>query len=177
MQQSQGATRKAYHSCQASEVLAAFDVDPRQGLDDREVGARLRLYGPNQLTNHAGTHPGFLLLGQFTNLMIIVLLVAAVVAGLIGELLDAVAILVIVALNGIIGFMQEYRAERALRALQQLSAPRVEVLRNGRIIQVDEAELVPGDIVQLQGGHVVPADLCLIESSNLTVDEAPLTGE
>ena len=90
---------------------------------------------------------------QFTDVMIIVLLIAAVVAGLIGEAIDAIAILIIVLLNGIVGFVQEYRAERALQSLQELSAPHVSVLRSCQVQQIAEADLVPGDIVLLEAGN------------------------
>ena len=159
----------AYHALPVDEVLRDLDVDAERGLSDEEVEKRRLSYGANRLASDAGNHPLIILARQFTNLMILVLVVAAVIAGLIGEGLDALAILVIVLLNGVIGFVQEYRAERALQALQQLSAPHVEVLRAGESRRIPEAELVPGDIV--------PADLRLIQAANLMIDEAPLTGE
>ncbi len=167
----------AYHALRVDELLREMGVDPERGLSEKEVEGRRQSYGANRLESDAGNHPLLILARQFTNLMIIVLVVAAVVAGLIGEALDAIAILVIVLLNGAIGFVQEYRAERALQALQQLSAPHVEVLRGGESKNIAEVELVPGDIVRLEAGNVVPADLRLIQAANLMIDEAPLTGE
>jgi Ca2+-transporting ATPase len=169
--------REDFHTPPVGEVLADFGVDPERGLGEDEVAARRQVYGDNQLAGDGGSRPALILVRQFTDLMIVVLVVAALVAGLIGEMLDAVAILVIVLLNGIVGFIQEYRAERALQALQRLSAPHVEALRDGRASRVAEAALVPGDIIRLEAGDVVPADLRLIRSANLMIDEAPLTGE
>ncbi|MDP6706562.1 MAG: HAD-IC family P-type ATPase, partial [Alphaproteobacteria bacterium] len=165
------------HAIDGAEVLRRLEVDPAQGLPAAEVGRRRARWGPNQLESGGGAGPLILLARQFANVMIVVLLLAATVAGLIGELLDAIAILVIVVLNAIIGFVQEYRAERALEALQQLSAPHVSALRDNRRQEVAEADLVPGDIVLLEAGDVVPADLRIVETADLSVDEAALTGE
>jgi Ca2+-transporting ATPase len=166
-----------YHALEADEVLRHLDVDRERGLSADEVVRRRERWGENRLATDVGARPLAMLAGQFTDLMIIVLIIAAVVAGLIGEALDAIAILIIVVLNAIIGFIQEYRAERALQALQQLTAPHVQVLREGRRARVAETELVPGDLVLLEAGNVVPADLRVIDTAGLTVDEAALTGE
>lgn len=170
-------TEQPFHALDVDEVLRNLDVDRERGLSADEVLRRRERWGENRLATEAGARPLAMLARQFTDLMIIVLIIAAVVAGSIGEAADAVAILVIVVLNAIIGFIQEYRAERALMALQQLSAPHVQVLRDGRSARVAEAELVPGDLVLLEAGNVVPADLRMIETPGLTVDEAALTGE
>ena len=106
----------------AAEVARRLDVDPVRGLSDEEVARRRARYGENRIAGDGGGHPLAMLVRQFTDLMIVVLLVAAAVAGLIGEAMNAIAIMVIVVLNAIIGFIQEYRAERALAALQELSA-------------------------------------------------------
>lgn len=166
-----------YHALEADEVLRHLDVDRERGLSADEVVRRRERWGENRLATDVGARPLAMLAGQFTDLMIIVLIIAAVVAGLIGEALDAIAILIIVVLNAIIGFIQEYRAERALQALQQLTAPHVQVLREGRRARVAETELVPGDLVLLEAGNIVPADLRVIDTPGLTVDEAALTGE
>ncbi len=118
-----------------------------------------------------------MLVRQFTDLMIVVLLVAAAVAGLIGEAMNTIAVIIIVALNAIIGFVQEYRAEPALAPLQELSAPHVQVVRAAQSQAIPEAEAVPGDIVLLAAGNLVPADLRVIETADLSVDEAAPTGE
>jgi len=166
-----------YYALDVAEVLRRLEVDPARGLSDAEVARRRARYGDNRLAGDGGTRPLAMLVRQFTDLMILVLLGAAVIAGLIGDPLDAIAILVIVVLNAIIGFVQEYRAERALQALQQLSAPRVQVCRDGRMQEVAEQELVPGDVVLLEAGNVVPADLRVVDTRDLRVDEAALTGE
>ncbi|HEX9768048.1 MAG TPA: cation-translocating P-type ATPase [Kiloniellales bacterium] len=166
-----------WHGIGAEEALRRLEVDPARGLSGDEVARRRARHGENRLAGERGARPLALLARQFTDVMILVLLAAAVVAGLIGEPLDAIAILVIVALNAIIGFIQEYRAERALLALQQLSAPHVGVLRDGEERRIAEHELVPGDLVRLEAGNVVPADLRVIATRDLTVDEAALTGE
>ncbi len=168
---------KTFHAVGCADTLRQLDVDPGSGLSPYEAARRREQYGENRLASDGGARPLLLLIRQFTNLLIIVLLVAAIVAGLIGEATDAIAILVIVFLNGIVGFIQEYRAERALSALQQLSAPHVEVVRAGARVPVAETELVPGDIVLLEAGNVIPADLRIIETADLSVDEAALTGE
>lgn len=166
-----------FHAVDAEAILRDLEVDPAAGLPPDEVARRRGLWGENRLAAEGAATPVAMLARQFTDLMIVVLLVAAVVAGVIGEALDAVAILIIVVLNGVIGFIQEYRAERALQALQQLTAPHVEVLRDGRRVQVSETDLVPGDIVFLEAGNVVPADLRIVDTAGLMVDEASLTGE
>jgi len=169
--------KQPFHAFGVDEVLRRLDTDRVRGLSAPEVLRRRELWGENRLATEAGARPLALLARQFTDLMIVVLIVAAVVAGLIGEALDAIAILVIVMLNAIIGFIQEYRAERALMVLQELTAPHVRVLREGQRTRVAETELVPGDLVLLDAGNVVPADLRVIDTPGLTVDAAALTGE
>jgi P-type Ca2+ transporter type 2C len=166
-----------WHGIAADEALRRLAVNPARGLSVEEVARRRAQYGENRLAGDRGAGPLVLLVRQFTDVMILVLLAAALVAGLIGEPLDAIAILVIVGLNAVIGFIQEYRAERALKALQQLSAPHVEVRRDGEDRRIAEHELVPGDLVRLEAGNVVPADLRVLATNDLTVDEAALTGE
>lgn len=170
-------TAKPVFALTASAVLKRFNVDPRTGLSTRQAARRRKTFGPNILVQGGSINPLIMLIRQFSDLMIIVLLVAAFIAGAIGEALDAVAILVIVILNGIVGFVQEYRAERALEALQQLSAPHVQVLRHSRRHVIEEAHLVPGDIVFLEAGNIVPADMRVVRTTDLTIDEASLTGE
>ena len=116
-------------------------------------------------------------LDQFTDFMILILIAAAVVSGIIGDPLDSLAIVVIVLLNGIIGFVQEFRAERAMAALKMLVPRNARVCRGGQTVIVPVSQLVYGDIVMVEAGDLIPADLRLIETSQLRVDEAALTGE
>jgi Ca2+-transporting ATPase len=147
------------------------------GLSSKEARERLERYGPNRLRERPTRNPWLVLLSQFTEVMVIVLLAATVISFLIGETTDAVMILVIVILNAILGFTQEYRAERAMAALQQLSVPTVRVRRDGHVQEIESTALVPATSFCWRAGGRVPADGRLLEAANLRVDEAPLTGE
>lgn len=147
------------------------------GLSDDEAATRLQTYGPNTISNTHQTTWVKVFGRQFVDVLIWILIGAAALSTAIGELTDAITILAIVVLNGILGFVQEWKAERALQALRQMLSPTCRVLRNGNIVIVSAELLVPGDIVQLETGNRVPADLRLLESTNLRVDESPLTGE
>ena len=158
-------------------ICFQLKVDPTVGLTDLEAKQRLNQYGPNRIEKKPSRSVWRMFIDQFTDVMILVLIVAAFISGVIGEAVDAIAILVIVLINAIIGFIQEYRAERAIAALRQMSAPTAVVIRDGQKKQIDTQYLVPGDIVSLEAGNIVPADLRLLELSVLNVDEAALTGE
>ncbi len=166
-----------WHSLPADDVLAHFGVDPEKGLSQQEAGERLKQYGPNELQEQP--RPGFLqrLLSQFKDMVVLLLIGAALVSGLLGEWYEAGAILIIVLLNATLGVVQEGRAEEALAALKKMSAPDARLIRDGRTVTVPSAEVVPGDIVLLEAGNYVPADLRLLESVNLQIEEASLTGE
>jgi Ca2+-transporting ATPase len=159
------------------ETVARIGARPTAGLSLAEAEARTREHGRNEIEEGARRGPVVMFLGQFTDFMILVLLAAAVVSGLVGDLTDTLVILVIVVLNAIIGFVQEYRAERAIAALKQLSAPNAHVLRDGIVTVLPAVQLVPGDVVLIEAGQAVPADLRLIESAQLRLEEAALTGE
>jgi len=165
------------HARPAAEILRALSVDPVQGLTAAEADARLLQKGPNALIEGRRRGPARMLFDQFTDFMIVVLLAAAVVSGVIGDVTDTLVILVIVVLNAVIGFVQEYRAEAAIAALRQMAAPVARVLRDGRSHSIPAQELVPGDIVLLDAGAVVPADVRLLEVAALQTQEAALTGE
>ncbi len=167
----------AWHSRTVEEVVESLGTNPVVGLTKAEAEARLAQYGYNELAERP--RPGFLqlLLGQFNNFIVIILIVAAIISLLLGEVIDASAIMAIVILNAVLGVIQESRAEQALAALKKMAAPEAHVLRDGHRIVVPARELVPGDIVFLEAGNYVPADLRLIESVNLKIDEASLTGE
>ena len=166
-----------WHGKETEEVLRELDVDSRIGLVQQEVQRRLETQGYNELESAQVTSPLALLLGQFRNVLIIVLLGAAGLAALVGEIIDALVILIIVLFSALLGFFQEYRAGRAVDALKRMLAPTARVLRDGQPVVVAARELVPGDILLLEAGDRVSADLRLLEAHALRCDEAPLTGE
>lgn len=166
-----------WHTLGAEDVLRRLDVDPHAGLSDEQAQARLAQFGRNELEESQGRRPLSILADQFKGTMIIVLLVAAVISIVLGEGKDAAAILVIVILNAILGFTQEYRAEQAMAALKRMSNPVVKVRRGGSLQKLASTDLVPGDIIVLEAGDSIPADARLIDAVNLRVQEAALTGE
>ena len=166
-----------WHTLDADKVLDELAVDPQHGLKDGDVQDRSAIYGSNELVDKGLKSPWIILGEQFTEAMVIVLMVAAVLSLFIGDLKDAVAILAIVILNAMLGFTQEYRAERAMAALKQMAAPHVKVRREGQVQEIETHELVPGDIILLEAGDAVPADARLVESASLRIQEASLTGE
>jgi P-type Ca2+ transporter type 2C len=151
-------------------------TDAEQGLSEVDAATRL-LQGRNELPQRSLRSPLQLLAGQFSDPMILVLLVAASIALLMGETGDSVMIIVIVALNGILGFVQEFRAEHALAALNRMAAPQAQVVRGGQIHKLPATDLVAGDLVVLEAGNQVPADARLVDSVELAVQESALTGE
>ena len=147
------------------------------GLTLEEARRRFEVYGPNAIESKERRTAYGILLAQFKNFMILCLVGAAVVSGIVGDFKDTIVIAAIVLLNGAIGFVQEFRAERAIEALQQMAAPTANVIRNGINTTIAAADAVPGDIVLLEAGRIVPADLRLMESARLRIEEAALTGE
>jgi Ca2+-transporting ATPase len=166
-----------WHCLGIQDAVDRLDSDLHEGLSSAAASAGLVRHGPNTLTETGRRHPLAMLAAQFTDFMILVLIAAAIIAGLVGEPQDSIVIVVIVLLNGILGFVQEYRAERAMAALKQMAAPMASVIRDGQIHTVPAPDLVPGDIVKLEAGNIVPADLRLLELSSLRVNESALTGE
>ena len=158
-------------------VIAELASNAATGLSDAEAFARLTKFGPNEIGRERSPSPLRMLFRQFTDFMILVLVGAAIVAGVIGEAVDAVAILVIVLLNAIVGAIQEYRAHRAITALRRMSSPQATVLRASQVKRKSARELVPGDIILFEAGDVIPADARIVETTNLRVDESSLTGE
>jgi magnesium-transporting ATPase (P-type) len=165
-----------FFSRPVEEALGALGTS-KEGLTSAEAAERLRRHGPNRLPEAPPRHPVLRFLSHFHNLLIYVLLVAAVITGLLGQTADTVLILLVVIINAIIGYIQEGRAEDALRSLREMIAPAASVIRDGRRMAIDSAELVAGDIVVLEPGDRVPADCRLIRARNLNIDEAILTGE
>ncbi len=165
------------HALPVERALQDLGTQINTGLSSEEARARLQRFGPNELQERP--RPGFLklLLDQFNNFLVIILIVAAVVSLLLGEMVDALAIMAIVVLNAVLGVVQESKAEQALAALKKMAAPTAQVIRDGQQMTIPARELVPGDIVLLEAGNYVPADLRLVESVNLKIEEASLTGE
>jgi len=164
------------HSLTGDQVLAATQTS-RTGLSQAEAQARLEQYGLNELREEHRVTPLMILARQFTGFLTAILIVATVISALLGENVDAIAIGSIIVLNGILGFIQEYRAEKALEALRELAAPHARVRRDGTQAIIPAIQVAPGDIVLLEAGDQVPADARLIEVINLKADESPLTGE
>lgn len=166
-----------WHSIDAAEILKELNTDLNHGLTNDEVKKRLERYGYNELRKEKKVSPLSIFINQFKNILIIILLIAIVFSALIGELVDAAIIGVIVVFSAALGFIQEYRAERALEALKRMLSPTITVLREGREEEIPSRELVLGDILLLEAGDRVPADARLIDEYSLKCDEAPLTGE
>lgn len=148
-----------------------------KGISSEEARKRILEYGPNELKVKKKKTPFMMFLDQFKDFMILVLIAAALISGFIGEVTDTIAIIVIIILNAVVGFIQEYRAEKAMAALKKMAAPSAAVMRNGMPEIISASHLVPGDVVVLEAGGIVPADLRLIESAHMKVEEAALTGE
>ncbi|WP_100408170.1 calcium-translocating P-type ATPase, SERCA-type [Bacillus solitudinis] len=161
----------------ALEVESSIGTNKEKGLNEKEVQKRLRTYGANKLNEGEKPSALFVFLGQFKDFMVLVLLVATLISGLLGEFIDAITIMFIVLINGILGFVQERKAEKSLDALKELSAPQMNVLRDGVWQKVLSIQIVPGDIVKLSSGDRIGADVRLIKTSELRVEESSLTGE
>ncbi|WP_163858008.1 calcium-translocating P-type ATPase, SERCA-type [Paenibacillus elgii] len=170
-------SQKKWYQMSTEETLQSSGTEPSKGLTMEESEKRLAAYGKNELAEGQGVSPVTLFLNQFKDFMVLVLAGATLVSGLLGEYLDAVAIIAIIIMNGILGFVQEFRAERSLRALKELSAPNAKVLREGQVELIPARWLVPGDIVVLESGDRVPADIRFIETNGLYAEESALTGE
>jgi Ca2+-transporting ATPase len=161
---------------ETSEIIKKMDSS-EAGLTDNMVQSKRTTFGTNELQEKKRKPEWQIFLNQFKDFMILVLLAAAVVAGIAGDLTDTLIIVVIVILNAVVGFVQENKAERAMEALKKISALQARVRRDGKVITVPSSELVPGDIIELESGNVVPADIRLFEAHGLKVNESALTGE
>ena len=168
---------KLWHALGIDTVAKSLGSDADAGLTQQEAGRRLDEFGPNALADSARTPWYVVFCRQFASVLILILAAAAGIAIAIGEIGDAMTVAAIVLLNGILGFVQEWRAEKAHRALKQMLSPECKAVREGREAVIDSRDLVPGDLVSLGVGDRVPADLRLIASRNLEIDESALTGE
>jgi P-type Ca2+ transporter type 2C len=166
----------AWYRLSAAEVLSALAADTG-GLSEAAAQARLQQHGPNELIEQGAKSPLLMLREQFTNVMVLILLAAAGLSLLLGKYFEAGAVLAIVVLFAVLGFLQEYRAERAIASLKKLAVPQVRVYRQGRLVEIASRDLVPGDVISLEAGNLLPADVRMLESVNLRVQEAALTGE
>ena len=165
-----------WYKSSIEELIRLLDSD-QQGLRTAQADERLEQNGPNQLEEAAQKKPLQILLAQFTDVMILILLAAAVISGVVGEWTDSIVILIIVLLNAVLGFVQEWRAEKAMAALRQMSTTSTRLWRDGKLVSLPSVELVPGDKVELEAGNIVPADIRLSEAIQLKMEEAALTGE
>lgn len=166
-----------YHEMNERQVEEALNTDFSAGLSDEDVGKRVKQFGSNELEEGEKQSALLLFFNQFKDFMVLVLLAATLISGLLGEYIDAIAIIAIIILNSFLGFYQERRAEKSLSALKELSQPQVQVLRNGTWEKVLSKELVPGDVIKFSSGDRIGADVRIIESRSLEVEESALTGE
>ncbi len=166
-----------WHNLNPSKVLSKLDTNQKDGLSKLEAQNRLKIFGPNELEEKSSKSPLSILWEQFTSTMVLILMAAAAISAVLGKTTETAAISAIVVLFGLLGFVQEYRAEQAIAALKKLSVPNIRVRRDGKLHEISANWLVPGDIVLLEAGNLVPADLRLIESVNLRIQEFALTGE
>ncbi len=166
-----------WYKSDIEDVISKLNSSPDVGLTEEEADQRLQQFGLNELIEKGSKSPWLILWDQLKEVMVVILLVAAAVSAFLGEFNDVIVIMAIVVLNAILGFTQEHRAEQAIAALKKLAVPTVKVRRNGRIEEMSARNLVPGDIVLLEAGSAIPADGRLLESINLKVEEAALTGE
>jgi len=169
--------KKYWHNKSLPDVLEAFDVTSEAGLTSDEVKVRLKKFGPNELVEQKSRSILKMLWDQFTETMVMILIIAAIVSLFLQHWLEAFSILAIVVLFALLGFIQEYRAEKAMAALKKLAKPIIRGIRDGNLIEISSAELVPGDIIIIENGNIVPADCRIIEAHNLNLQESALTGE
>jgi P-type Ca2+ transporter type 2C len=166
-----------FHDQSLEKAMASLGTSAESGLSDAEASRRLREHGPNKLLETKRDGPLTIILNQFKNVMVLVLLVAAVISALTHDVTDAFVILIISVVNAVIGFIQEYKADRAMAALAQMAQPQAKVFREGKVMEIPSAEIVPGDILLLESGSRVSADARIVESAGLKIEEAALTGE
>lgn len=169
--------RTNWYLLENEEVPSKLSTDLEKGLSSELAKERLKSHGYNELISKEGPTIWQMLLSQFQDFLVLILIGASLVSALIGEVTDSVVIILIVVLNATLGVVQEFKANKALEALKKMAAPEAKVIRDGKIIEIPARELVPGDLVILEAGNYVPADLRLVESVNLKIEEASLTGE
>ncbi|MEZ4813015.1 MAG: cation-transporting P-type ATPase [Caldisericia bacterium] len=166
----------SWHSISLSEILEKLKTS-KNGLSKDEAKKRLETYGKNKIDVKEGSTIWQMIVAQFINPLIIILILACIASFFTGEIIDAIAILVILVLNAVLGVIQEYKAEGALEALREMSAPHAKVIRDGQTSEIPSQDLVPGDVVVIASGDLVPADLRLGRRGGLACNEAILAGE
>ncbi|MEW6661660.1 MAG: calcium-translocating P-type ATPase, SERCA-type [Bacillota bacterium] len=169
--------KQGWHCLFPGKALEILGTDSEHGLSAAVAEQRLQRFGPNQLEQRKGISPWQVLVNQFKDFMVVVLLAATAISGFMGEVADAFTIMAIVIFNAVLGFVQEYKAEKSMEALQRITAPEAVVLRDGLELTVPASSLVPGDIILLDTGNRVPADARLLQTASLEVEESMLTGE
>ncbi|WP_317951297.1 cation-translocating P-type ATPase, partial [Rossellomorea marisflavi] len=166
-----------FHEMRQEDIEKAINTDYQQGLSSADAENRKKQYGYNQLEEAEKQSALLVFFSQFKDFMVLVLLAATLISGLLGEYIDAIAIIAIVVVNSFLGFFQERKAEKSLQALKELSAPQVSVLRDGSWMKVHSKEVTIGDIIRFSSGDRIGADIRLIETNNLEIEESALTGE
>lgn len=165
-----------WHLLPLTEISQLLNTSP-SGIDNISAAQRLEEYGKNQITDKKKKTVFQMLLHQLTDFMILILIAAAIISGVLGDVTDTVIILAIIILNAVVGFIQEYRAEKAMEALKLMAAANARILREGKTIDIPASDLVPGDVVMLEAGNIIPADIRFFETHQIKVDESALTGE
>ena len=165
-----------WHLTPLSEIAQLLNTS-KSGIGNVLASQRLIEYGKNQIADKKKRTALQMLLRQFTDFMILILIAAAIISGVLGDITDTVIILAIIILNAVVGFVQEYRAEKAMDALKQIAASSARIMREEKIIDIPASDLVPGDVVLLEAGNIIPADVRFFEAHQVKIDESTLTGE
>jgi len=166
-----------FYKLSGIETAEKLSTNIELGLSEEEAKKRLKKYGPNKISEEKGKSPFSIFISQFQSILIIILIVASIVSFFLGDTVESIAILFVVVLNAILGFVQEYRADQSVKALKELVSPVAKVIRDGKRKEIPQEEVTVGDIVILDSGDKIPADLRIIESARLQIDESILTGE
>ncbi|MHA2102927.1 MAG: cation-translocating P-type ATPase [Candidatus Hodarchaeales archaeon] len=170
-------SEKPFYSLTVEQIFQKFETSLETGLTQDEHGKRLEKYGENKLVQFGKESAFTLLINQFKDFLILILIGAVIISAISGEVVDMIAILAILLMNGFLGFYQEYKAEKSIEELQKLTSPHSRVLRNGKKLLIDSTDIVPGDLILIEAGDIIPADSRLVETFNFQIDESTLTGE
>ncbi len=166
-----------WHALSGQQVLEALESNRDKGLSLQQAKDRLKNFGPNSIISKKGISAGQIFFGQFKNILVIILILAALLSAFLGHFVESLAVMLIVIFSAVLGFFQEFRAEKSLEALKDLALPKSLVIREGKTIEIFSSDLVPGDLVVISAGNKLNADVRLLESFNLQIEEGALTGE